>query len=111
MINLSAFLDSLKLTWFRRLLKDDGTWKLLIKNKFDFNKIITCGEMFCENVMNSLSNKFWKDVINSYIKLLKKYKPKGDFDFLSSPLLFNYNIKIGATPIVLHSWHKKGLFI
>ena len=44
MINLIAFLDSLKLTWLRRMLRDNGTWQLLIQNKLDLNKLITCGE-------------------------------------------------------------------
>ena len=38
------------------------------------------------------------------------YVPKGEFDFLSSPLLYNYNVKIGGTPINFDSWHEKGLF-
>ena len=110
MINLNAFLDSLKLTWLRRLLRDNGTWKLLIQNKFDLNKLITYGENYCEITVTTISNKFWKDVLYSYIKLLKMHVPKGEFDFLSSPLLYNYNIKIGGKPINFHSWHEKSLF-
>ena len=89
MINLIAFLDSLKLSWLRRLLRDNGTWKILIQNKLDLNKLTTCGENYCERTVTTTSNKFWKDVLYSYLKLLKMYVPKGEFDFLSSPLLYN----------------------
>ena len=110
MINLNAFLDSLKLTWLRRLLRDNGTWKLLIQNKFDLNKLITYDENYCEITVTTISNKFWKDVLYSYIKKLKIHVPKGEFDFVSCPLLYNHNIKIGGKPINFHSWHEKGLF-
>ena len=76
MINLSAFVDSLKLTWLRRLLRDNGKWQLLTQNKFDLNKLITCGEHFCEGTITTLLNKFWKDVLNAYLNLLKMYEPK-----------------------------------
>ena len=110
MINLSAFVDSLKLTWMRRLLRDNGKWQLLTQNKFDLNKLITCGEHFCEGTITTLLNKFWKDVLNAYLNLLKMYEPKGEFDFLSSPLLYNIEIKINGNPIKMNSWQEKGLF-
>jgi hypothetical protein len=50
------------------LLRDNGTWKLLIQNKLDLNKLITCGENYCEITVTTISNKFWKDVLYSYIK-------------------------------------------
>ena len=111
MINLSAFVDSLKLSWVRRLLRDNNsTWKLLIQNKFNLTKLITCGENYSERTVSSISNPFWKDVLISYSKLLKLYVPKNEFDFLSSPLIYNHRLKIGGAPINFHSWHEKGIF-
>ncbi|XP_053387493.1 uncharacterized protein LOC128551109 [Mercenaria mercenaria] len=110
MINLNAFLDSLKLTWLRRLLKENSKWKLLVDNMFNFNKLLIFGQSYCEATIDTLSNNFWRDVLRSYSKLLQAYVPQGDFDFLSSPLLYNKNIKIGGIPINSQSWYKNGLF-
>ena len=76
MINLTAFVNSLKLTWLRRLLRDNGTWKLLVENKIDLNKLITCGQNYCDTIINTETNKFWKDKLISYSKLLQKNVPK-----------------------------------
>ena len=110
MINLIAFLNSLKLTWLRRLLKDNSTWKPLVDSKFNFNKLIIFGQSYCDAIICTLSNKFWRDVLMSYSKLQQAYVPEGNFDFLSSPLLHNNNITIGGVPITCQSWYKRGLF-
>ena len=48
MINLNAFILSLKTTWIRRLILNDGNWSNVIKEKINLKNITVYGEEYIQ---------------------------------------------------------------
>ena len=57
MINVKAFIASLKLFWMRKLLFTDRGLHNFIPN-LDLNKARTCGIEYIKKIRTSLKNKF-----------------------------------------------------
>ena len=51
MINLIAFIHSLKLTWIRRVFKNSGTWTIIFDKYINTNQLVNFGQGYCESVI------------------------------------------------------------
>ena len=60
MINLNAFIISLKTTWIRRLIVNDGNWSNIIKEKIDLKHITVYGEEYIQMLGNKIKTNFGK---------------------------------------------------
>ena len=114
MINLKAFIAALKSTWIRRLIVKDGQWQYLIKNKVNIINISNLGLRYSESLVKDIKNQFWKDVLKSYINVLKNtvVDEGGDYSsihILKTPIYFNPNIIIGGKDIFFKKYHDNGL--
>lgn len=109
MINLSAFIASLKITWVRRLIINPGKWSFIQSENLNLKHVTSFGDNFIETSKNNLSNMFWKDVLQSYQLLLKKNDPNTVEEFLSTPVFNNNLFKIGNKPIFYKEWCRKGI--
>ena len=93
MINISAYIASLKIFWIRQLIFTDKGLDLFIPN-LDMIKLTTCGTDYVLEAKKTLKNAFWIDVFNAWLDLGQKDgltdKAKGN-----TPLFFNPNIRIG----------------
>ena len=69
MINLNCFIQSLKLTWMARLLKQGSSlWINVFEQTISpIDKLIKLGPQWCQCLCNSISNKFWVDVFNNWV--------------------------------------------
>ena len=108
MINLMAFIEALKSTWIRRLLKSDCKWQIFIKQYIQIEKLTGCGMNYIQEIITHIPNKFWKDVLLSF-RHLNKQMILNDDDVLKSPLFYNENIKIDGTSIFFKPWFDKGV--
>ena len=115
MINLNAFIAALKSTWIRRLIVKDGQWQHLIIHKINIKNISNLGLRYSESLVKDMGNLFWKDVLKSYISVLKNSINVEDHplivNILKSPIYFNTNIKIGGKDIFFKSYYDKGLVL
>ena len=57
MINLKAFLDSLKLTWCRKAILSDSPWLSILKDKVDFQKLFSIGRNYTEYLLKRTKKK------------------------------------------------------
>ena len=64
-------------------------------------KLINCGTDCVLKSMHETSNTFWKDTLNAYIELCKKYK-FNSFNILYYPLFYNSD----EQSIYLNLWFK-----
>ena len=46
MVNLSAFMESVKLTWIRRLLVENCKWQVFIKQYIQVEKLTGCSAKY-----------------------------------------------------------------
>ena len=65
MINLQAFISSMKATWLRRWIQTDSEWKDLNSN-VNFKKLFDFGKAYADSIIKQISNPFWVDVIKAY---------------------------------------------
>ena len=71
MININAFMAALKVTWIRRLILNDGKWADIIDiplKKMDF------GGSYILELMKTISNPFWIDVLKALYTSTTAYK-------------------------------------
>ena len=109
MINLNAFIISLKTTWIRRLILNDGNWSNVIKEKINLKNITVYGEEYIQMLGNKINNKFWKDVLISYSKFIEVNKPKTIHDFLQCPIFYNKNITVDNKYVFNKNWDDKNI--
>ena len=108
MVNIMAFMEALKLTWIRRLLTEDCKWQIFIKQYLDIDKLTGCNIKYLEKVISELPNHFWKDVLQSLIKINKK-SVYTDASILKSPIYYHHQIKVGGSHIYFKLWFDKGI--
>ena len=110
MINTKAFIKSLKATWIRRLLCNDGNWTKIIDKDISLENLINYGSSFTEHIITKISNTFWIDVLSSHNSLLELNKIKSIEELLQIPIFHNKDIKIGGLPINKKMWNDKGVY-
>ena len=79
MINLEFFIESLKISWIRRLLNtSDSPWANLFESTISTNKnIFELGSRNTEKLSNKTTNMFWKDTLNAWTHFCNLNSPKG----------------------------------
>ena len=59
MINLKAFINSLKLTWLRRVIISNSPWPSVLKKIINLQEIFTLGKENIISLIRNVKNKFW----------------------------------------------------
>ena len=110
MLNLNAFMGALKSTWIRRLLLSNCKWQHFIKSEIDMKKLAACKTKYIEKIISKIQNKFWKDVLQSFINI-NKVKDSKQEQVPKTPLFYNENIKIydPLSYIYYSSWFQIGI--
>ena len=72
MTNLTAFIDSLKAAWIRRVIQSDKLRDHLNSLGIDFEKLILTGINKIEQCAQSCTNMFWKNVFSAWKRVLEK---------------------------------------
>ena len=91
---IKYFIQSLKLSWIRKLEKDGQKWKHIFLNDYpEWYKMNYCGPEFSGTFR--IYNLFWRDVFDAYKAFFYKCIPNDDVELLSEPVLYNDRIQIG----------------
>ena len=109
MINLKAFIDSMKLTWLRRVILSNSPWQSVINNTINFNGLLVFGRCYTNAIQNKIKNKFWIDVLHAYSDILQLTGEDTEHFVLSSPIFYNNKIMIGNQPIYIKKWDQQGI--
>lgn len=106
--NIYAFVQSLKLSWIRRLLSKPSKWQILLQtqcpevknlNKYGSKKFLKCN-----------CNQFWKDVFVAYDNFNKNIDIQDESEVLSEPIFYNDKFKISNTAFCFKGWTDKNIF-
>jgi hypothetical protein len=108
-INLNAFILSLKSTWIRRLFQKDNKWQNIFMSFIDTDRFYNYGSDYIQKIQSKLKNTFWKDVLLSWAKVIEKERKFNCHFFLASPIWFNNKIKIDNKSIFYKEWFEKGV--
>ena len=97
MIDLDLFDKALKLTWIRRLLREDKRWKDIVLEKYpQIPDIKKFGNHFTHKLITNIENPFWNNVMTYFYTFDKCFKITSTQEIEASSFLFNENIKIGG---------------
>jgi len=107
MINLVAFIKSLKITWMRRLILSPGKWANITEQYFKPQNILQFGSMYTKMQITKVSNKFWKDVLEAYQNLIEKLEPSKSEELLSMPIFYNECFNIDMNNTNFKNWPSK----
>ena len=101
MVHLNSFIKSLKLSWMRRLLVSEASWKNLFFTMFktDQFKLETFGNYYAKQLSKKFRNDFWIEVLHIFWEFSKITSCQTNNDTLSNPLWFNDQIEIGGSPV------------
>ena len=108
MIKINKFIESLKVTWLRRILisTNERSWNRL--SHVDFGKLVIFGDGHAKLCASNLSNPFWIDVLNSWKAFLKCNPASQTEDVLNSPIWFNSDMQHGKK-VFIKNWYEKGI--
>ena len=70
MIDILSYMNSLKLTWLRRLQMDVDNKCYVLANIIITEKLFNCGKLYANIVYRNLHNSFWKDVVKCYVDFM-----------------------------------------
>ena len=107
MIDLTSFLNSLKLSWMKRLMCSTAQWVYVAKEEgIDPENLLVYGTVRLKHIANTINNHFWKDVLTSLIHLnqLLALSPE---DILREPLWYSDFTKFKNSKIT--HWDERGL--
>ena len=71
-INLTAFINSLKSTWIRRAIHSDEIKHNMESNHVDSELLTTVCDKYFEISIEICKNEFWKDVLHTWQYILSK---------------------------------------
>ena len=67
------------------------------------------GSDYISRHLNEIKNPFWHDVNKAVIDLYSSSIPNSWDEFLSNPLWFNIDIKVGRTTCFIKEWYDAGI--
>ena len=114
MINLEAFISSLKCTWIRRLLTGGQSWINIFVANFgkDFHRnLVDYGDDYVLQLAKATNNQFWKDVFMEWQNTIKvtylENSTKSEVPL--APVWYNSKITINHTSVFFDKWYEKGV--
>ena len=67
MTDLKSFDQALKISWIKRLMNQEKGWAEF-PMKHGLNEILRYGDQYPKQILGTITNKFWRDVVLSIIK-------------------------------------------
>ncbi|MCG7878665.1 MAG: reverse transcriptase domain-containing protein [Candidatus Thiodiazotropha endolucinida] len=110
MVQLSNYINALKISWIRRLIKTNSKYKNLFETaNIKVYDLINRGVTFIDEIKRQCTNKFWRDVLDAWKKLIVLLKPKSASDIMGTCIWNNINIKINNSPVFYRRWYDKNI--
>ena len=107
MTDLTDFINSLKVSWIRRLFYSGSSWTIFIKdylNKLQVD-VFSVGPKVCENLIKDC-NPFWSDVFRAWEKYVQNsLNSFNEKEILLQPIWFNHLIKFKLRK----NWYEQGI--
>lgn len=110
MIDINLFMNSLKLTWLRRLLTMDNKCSHLAEIVCPSLKLICIfGNDYIKRKLQDDQNPFWRDVLNSFLILSSSISPLNSIQANAVNMWYNPEIKVGGSSVYYKRWFNAGI--
>ena len=113
MINIKAYMDSLKLTWIRRLYNTNSKWQHILKTYINIDMLSNCGSEYISVCTREIKNEFWKNVFAAWHALMNKINNRDSKvkNILKIPIWYNNLFQVDNSSVFYNEWYKKGVII
>ena len=108
MIDIHAFITSLKVTWLKRIIMNSETDNWSILSCINFSRLASLGDGYFKSISKTLFNPFWNDLIKSLHKFYSVLKIEEIEEILYSPLWCYTNLSADGT-FLIKNWFEKGI--
>ena len=106
MVDIKAFIDSMKLAWMKRLMISNAEWTHVTYTQLpDAPRLLTYGKEKLSILKTKIVNIFYKDLIEALIRFSTEYKPSSE-EILSETIWFSDHTKFPKT--IIKGWERKG---
>lgn len=110
MISISQFINALKLSWIRRQIFGTKSCFEIHNVLYPFaKKFLIYGSEYIKNKLEIVDNPFWQDTYKAMHDFALLNFPTSWNEFLSVPLWFNHNIKVGRQSCFIREWAESGV--
>ena len=93
MIDISQFINALKISWFRRSITDNKDCFIIHNTMYPFyDRCLISGSDCIKYILDRIDKPFWYDIYKALYSLALTYKPTNRTEFLCSPLWCNHNL-------------------
>ena len=107
MINVHAFIHSLKVCWARIFSGPDCHWLTLFNVMYTYSGNLHFESMWGNVLIKRMSNAFWVEVIENWQILCGKQEPISNSDLMNTSIW--YNPKILREPPYFSNWFNAGV--
>ena len=109
MVNVSAFIKSLKLNWIKRLILNNSALLELFQSsiKSTLDTLLKTGPEYIKKLTtsNHTINPFWKDVLQSFYEFRKYvYENEDKTNFIYQEIWHNHNIRVDNKTVYYKRW-------
>lgn len=99
----------MKIKWIKNLfLHSDHSCYKLANDLYNIDKVIEFGKSYSTKKIATIKNKFWIDVLKTFILFIDKLDINKWNQVLHMPLFYNENIKINSNPIFFQDLYNNG---
>ena len=104
MVDLNAYISSLKISWLKRL-KGEGDFQHFLLGMFPFFKdLLTRGQEYVKVCLQQCTNRFWLDVLKHFRKLGAKIQPQNMSEFMAECIHCNTHIIRNKRTVCVDEW-------
>ena len=108
MINVHAFIKSLKVSWVRRIFcGPECQWLTLFNEMYTYTRKLHFESMWGNVLIKRMSSAFWVEVIENWQILYRKQQPISNSDLMNTSI--RYNPKISREPLYFSNWFNAGV--
>ena len=108
MIDLKSFVNSLKISWLKRLYwaQIGVPWAHFAKHDLPpVEDLVTFGSTKLQDLKTKIQNAFWRDVVSSWAEFLRVYTPD-NLEVLTDKLWYSDHTRFKRT--IVKDWNNKG---
>ena len=100
MVDLTSFIQSLKLSWLKRLINKTTAWTTIAKQEhMDPYKLLLYGTAKLKKLRIQIQNTFWRDVLDSLIEFNKSLNLTPE-NIIREPLWYSDFTKFRTTIVL-----------
>ena len=112
MLHLKTYIESLKITWVRKLYTTTSKWQKILYTKINENVLANCGTGYISKCKKETTNIFWKEVFQVWEKVVDTADCRQDHDVSTVaeiPIWYNKRLTIDNKTIFFKQWFTKGI--